>query len=159
MRTLLIKKAIYQIGIALLIASTAAVFVNQVRSDGLPWVQARTMTGQNAAIDSGHISPRDALDMHGRPNIVFLDARSVEAFVQGHIQDARSLPYDPFATDMSARIAELPRDRTYIVYCDGRGCPLGDELAQLMRLEGLENVLVLSEGLGGWESAGGRVEP
>lgn len=147
----------YQAGLVLLLGLALGVTANGIRPQGLPWAQDWSAIKAAAVPEDGLITTEEALALHGKAQVIFIDARSAEAFAQGHVPDAISLPYDPFATDLSERIAQLPPDKTFIVYCDGAGCPLSNDLAQLMRLDGLEQVLVLSEGLSGWKAAGGEV--
>ncbi len=149
--------ATYQAGLVLLLGLALGVAVNGIRPQGLSWAQDWSATKAAAVPEDELITAEEALALHGKAHVIFIDARPAEAFAQGHVPDAVSLPYDPFATDLSERIARLPPDKTFIVYCDGVGCPLGNDLAQLMRLDGLERVLVMSEGLGGWKAAGGEV--
>lgn len=157
MRARLAEKVLYQTAIVLLLGIGLAVASNWLRPHGLPWVEDWSAIKTAAAPEGETISAEGALATHGKPDVIFIDARSTEAFADGHIPGAMSLPYDPFATDLSERIARLPSDKTFIIYCDGVGCPLSSDLAQLMRLDGVKRVFVLSEGLGGWKAAGGEV--
>ena len=51
--------------------------------------------------------------------IVLIDARSRDAYIEGHIPGAVSFPH----REMSAKTtAQLDRSKVYVVYCDGIGC-------------------------------------
>src|SRR5260370_484175 len=55
----------------------------------------------------------------GHPDIIVIDARSREAYADGHIPGAVSLPH----REMTAEAAEqFDRRKIYVVYCDGIGC-------------------------------------
>jgi rhodanese-related sulfurtransferase len=55
----------------------------------------------------------------GQPDIVVIDARSGQAYADGHIPGAVSFPHG----EMTAAAAErLDRRKIYVVYCDGIGC-------------------------------------
>ena len=55
----------------------------------------------------------------GHPAIVVVDARSKDAFAQGHIPGAISLPHKEMT---NASVAKLDPSKIYVVYCDGIGC-------------------------------------
>jgi phage shock protein E len=44
---------------------------------------------------------------------VLLDVRTPEEFSGGHLDGARNIPVD----EVSQRLAEIPRDKTVVVYC------------------------------------------
>jgi rhodanese-related sulfurtransferase len=68
----------------------------------------------------------------GCADIVVVDARSREAFAEGHIPGARSFPHREM-TEQST--SDLERDKVYVVYCDGIGCNASTKGAyQLARL-------------------------
>lgn len=48
-----------------------------------------------------------------RDGALLLDVRTPEEFADGHLPGARNIPVG----DLSARLGELPRDRTVVVYC------------------------------------------
>jgi len=56
---------------------------------------------------------------HGVPGIVVVDARADAAYRDGHIPGAIGFPH---RTIDAASTAQLARDVTYVVYCDGIGC-------------------------------------
>jgi rhodanese-related sulfurtransferase len=51
------------------------------------------------------------------PNTVILDARSAEAFAQGHIQGAINLPLPDFTAEALAAVLKRP-DRRILIYCN-----------------------------------------
>src|SRR5713101_9079610 len=54
----------------------------------------------------------------GQPDIVVIDARSRQAYAEGHIPGAVSFPH----REMTAEAAkQLDRRKIYVVYCDGIG--------------------------------------
>src|SRR5579871_2216080 len=56
---------------------------------------------------------------HGISTIIVVDARSREAYARGHIPGAVSFPHREMTPEA---LAQLDRDKTYVVYCDGIGC-------------------------------------
>lgn len=147
-----------QAAAVLLLSLLLAVAVNLFRPEGLGWHEDWTAEKLAKAPSSTQVTPQEALSFRDKSDVVFLDARSPEAFAREHVPGAVNLPYDPFAPNLTERIASLPKTRMYIVYCDGAGCPLSSDLAQLMRLEGLDRVFVLAGGIEAWKAVGGSLE-
>lgn len=65
---------------------------------------------------------------------VILDVRPAVEYEEGHIPGAISIPPE----ELSARLDELPRDRTIVAYCRGSYCLFADEAVALLRERGYE---------------------
>ncbi|WP_315072619.1 rhodanese-like domain-containing protein [uncultured Microbacterium sp.] len=74
---------------------------------------------------------------------VLVDTRRLESWGHGHIAGAVHLP----TSDVDARLATLPRDRTLIVYGWGPGCNGATSTARVLLAAGLD----VRELLGGYE--------
>ena len=74
---------------------------------------------------------------------VLVDTRRRESWDHGHIAGALHLP----TADIDARLGDLPRDRTLIVYGWGPGCNGGTATARVLLAAGLD----VRELLGGYE--------
>ncbi len=93
---------------------------------------------------------RALLDAGQRP--LLIDLRPAEAFRQGHLPGARSIPL----AELRRRHVEIPRGRV-ILYCD---C-LREELDAAYRFladHGAERVHALAEGFAGWLGRGYPLE-
>lgn len=84
---------------------------------------------------------RDAAMPRPRPGcitkngaVTLLDIRPEDAFVQGHLPGAISMPLDV----PSCRLADLPRGREIIAYCRGPSCILSFEAVAALRAGGLK---------------------
>ena len=107
------------------------------------------------------LSVAEALDMHGRDDVLFVDLRDVRELAKtGRIPGARHVPrgllefwIDPASPYHKPFFAE---DRTFVFYCalDWRSA-LATKAAQDM---GLAPVAHLAGGLEAWTAAGGPVE-
>jgi rhodanese-related sulfurtransferase/predicted transcriptional regulator len=64
-----------------------------------------------------------------RGDVVLVDVRPPEEFEAGHIEGARSIPFE----ELERRIAELPRDREVIAYCRGPFCAYAHEAVRTLR--------------------------
>jgi rhodanese-related sulfurtransferase len=83
---------------------------------------------------------------------LFVDARSAEAFEQGHIQGAVSLPTQDFEVRIESFIARIDPTTTIITYCDGPHCNLSVQLAEQLAFAGFERVFHLPDGWGQWQA-------
>jgi rhodanese-related sulfurtransferase len=81
--------------------------------------------------------------------VMLLDVRPEQEYAAGHIAGARSLP----VADLSARLAELPREQEYVAYCRGPYCVYADEAVAVLRANGLK-AQRLTEGYPEWWLSG-----
>ena len=85
--------------------------------------------------------------------VMLLDVRPEQEYAAGHIAGARSLP----VADLSARLAELPREQEYVAYCRGPYCVFADEAVGTLRAN-RRKALRLEGGLPEWRAAGRAIE-
>lgn len=93
------------------------------------------------------------------PGVVIVDARSTDAFVDGHIPGAVSLP----AAEIDAIIANeslpLPIDRDIVTYCDRDGGVDAEYVGRALDLAlGCDRVIVLEGGYTAWLAVDGAIE-
>ena len=81
--------------------------------------------------------------------VMVLDMRPEQEYAAGHIAGAHSLP----VADLSARLAELPRETEYVAYCRGPYCVYADEAVAVLRAHGLK-AQRLTEGYPEWWLSG-----
>jgi len=86
----------------------------------------------------------------GRPEIVVIDARSREAYAEGHIPGAVSLPHREMTGDA---VEEFDRRKVYVVYCDGIGCNASTKGAYKLALLGFRAKELIG-GLDWWRRDG-----
>jgi rhodanese-related sulfurtransferase len=86
--------------------------------------------------------------------IMVIDARTQEAYAQGHLPGAINLPWRKI--DSSTTTA-MPKDKVLVTYCDGIHCNASTKAA--MRLAALGfRVKEMLDGLQGWKREGYPVE-
>jgi rhodanese-related sulfurtransferase len=155
------KQAIWQTPAIILATGILAFSANALRSEPLPltgdWsIDARMTTVTGKRLD---ISLQEAEKLFRGQGVVFLDARSAESYIRGHIQGARSLPWqdvDQFFVEVTE---DLKSETPIITYCDGETCSLSHDLAVFLKDMGFMNVRVLVNGWTVWQAAGLPVEP
>jgi rhodanese-related sulfurtransferase len=97
----------------------------------------------------------DCWDVHesllsGSADFVLLDARSPEAFAEGHIAAAVSLPH---ARITQNALSAYPPDALFVVYCAGPHCNGAHRAAiRLARLG--RQVKIMIGGVAGWRDEG-----
>jgi rhodanese-related sulfurtransferase len=99
-----------------------------------------------------------AKEIYDKGKAVFVDARSSEAFINGHIKDAVSIPTHQFIDFIDDFKTKYPAATPVITYCSGRECNDSHELAQYLIGEGYANVKVFIDGYPEWERNGYPVE-
>ncbi|MEZ4599856.1 MAG: rhodanese-like domain-containing protein [Syntrophotaleaceae bacterium] len=89
---------------------------------------------------------------------LLVDARTPEAYLEGHLPGAVSLPLGADAKRLKAFRREVPPDRPLILYCSGYGCPDSFILAEELLASGYRDVRVYEGGVPEWIDAGLPVE-
>jgi rhodanese-related sulfurtransferase/predicted transcriptional regulator len=86
-------------------------------------------------------------------DVVVIDVRPVEEFINGHIPGAISIPL----AELRNRLSEIPNNLEVVAYCRGPYCVLAPEAIKILRDEGYD-ASRLEEGLPEWKEAGFLVE-
>ncbi len=84
------------------------------------------------------------------PNVVLLDVRTPEEFEKGNITNSTNIDF--YADDFSKKIAELDKDKTYLIYC--RSGNRSNKTALMLNENGVRNVFDLDGGINAWQAAG-----
>ena len=83
--------------------------------------------------------------------VVVLDVRPAEEYLNAHLPFARSIPLD----ELRQRLAELPKDRSIVAYCRGPYCLMAADAVALLKQEGY-SAIHLREGVAEWAAASRR---
>lgn len=95
---------------------------------------------------------------YDRGDVVFVDARSIEAFAAGHIPGAVSMPAGKAIGMLETFLEKHPFETHIVTYCSGRECDDSHRLAELLTDFGYKTVQVFVDGLPAWEEKGYPVE-
>ncbi|MDO8350656.1 MAG: metalloregulator ArsR/SmtB family transcription factor [Gallionella sp.] len=125
------------------------------------WVQIHTLAEerlielqlalQKIAMQPGDLvaNDRDSLIKAARKGeIVVLDVRPSEEYLNAHLPFARSIPLE----ELRQRLAELPKDRSIVAYCRGPYCLLAADAVALLKQEGYA-AIHLRDGVAEWAVA------
>ncbi len=152
------KRIAAQIAAVLVFSASLAFITNAARDDRLPLVMPFPPTNQCPSSEKPGIpvDVREALKLFGKPGTVFVDARKRNAFQQGHIEGARSIPYS-FVEPLSKETLDALRDyKSVIVYCNSKDSEAGKLMAGELAQAGIKGAAYLEKGFLGWGKAGGR---
>jgi rhodanese-related sulfurtransferase len=83
-----------------------------------------------------------------RGEVVVLDVRPAEEYLNAHLPFARSIPLE----ELRKRLAELPRDRSIVAYCRGPYCLMAVDAVELLKQEGF-TAIHLRDGVAEWAVA------
>ncbi len=89
---------------------------------------------------------------------VFLDARSRDDYIEGHIKGAVSVPANRFENEIERLKKQYPFSTYFVTYCSGRECDDSHKLAQDLLMAGYEDVSVFIDGYPAWEAEGFPIE-
>lgn len=103
-------------------------------------------------------SVEEARKIYDKGDTLFVDARGSEAFKEGRVKGAVSLPVDDFKDKGPAFLEKYGPETKIIVYCSGRECEDSHTLAGFLKDLGYKGVRVMIDGLPGWENGGNPVE-
>ena len=84
-----------------------------------------------------------------RGEVIVIDVRPQNEFATAHLPHARSLPL----TELTQRLAELPRDVEIVAYCRGPFCLMSDEAVKLLQSHGYRARKTF-DGVTEWQAAG-----
>ena len=156
-----------RIVVILTVACTLALTVNAVSPRGIPLVgQWDTAVGVVTAetdlaavwMDFELPDPETSKQVFDSGEALFVDVRNREAYDEGHIPGAVSLPLGEFDAMVLTFETEVPTDRPIVTYCSGRLCQDSHTAAQRLMEMGFQNVVVFIDGMPGWMEHGYPVE-
>ena len=95
------------------------------------------------------IGRKELMDQAKRGEVIVLDVRPQQEFDTAHLPYARSMPL----SELSQRLAELPRDVEIVAYCRGPFCLMSDEAVKLLQASGY-HARKSFDGVSEWRAAG-----
>lgn len=163
-----IKRIIIEITLILLLAIVAAfarnhfnpksiaVFGQWDKSKGVVSALPKDMPAIPVSFEIQNIT--EAKQIYDAENTIFVDARGSEAYMEGHVKGAISLPVDDFHSMGPAFLEKYPPATAMIVYCSGRECEDSHTLAGFLKDLGYTNVRIMIDGYPAWEKGGYQIE-
>ncbi len=95
-------------------------------------------------LDDWAITVEDAMALEP---VLWVDGRSTDAYLSGHLEGAVHLNLDGWETGLGNLLQEWDPGLAVVVYCDGNGCESSRSIAERLRMElGGNNVYWLVDG-------------
>ena len=114
---------------------------------GLPSANAHA-THANAVAEETNLSPADAVEWLGRPNIEWIDMREADDFEKGHIPGSKHVPF----YHLMDQLSDIPADRTVVLICNWG--VRSATVVQALRENGHADAFNLAGGMLNWENQG-----
>lgn len=157
-----------EVGILVATAVIAALFVNYFSPVGISvvgqWdsskgtISARAKN-DNVIVDEFVIDDVNvAREIYESGTAVFVDARTAEDYMDGHIKAAESIPVNNFDEAIRPFVERYALDTIIVTYCSGRTCEDSHRLSQLLVDYGYPNVSVFIDGFPAWQAEGLPIE-
>jgi rhodanese-related sulfurtransferase len=155
------------IAILLLVAVSLAFAANHLSPNGIAlvgqWDLSQGAIRANAKteqiFDQLEIDDiRQAKRIFDAQGAVFVDARPMAEYREGHVKNAIAFPLGEFEQRIEAFLDKIPPDRPIITYCSGRMCTDSHHLAQMLMDMGYQHVSIMIDGYPGWQEEGYPIE-
>lgn len=111
---------ITSLALPLLMAGSAlAQGAPEQRNPQIDYAGFQQLAGSVAPVRQQRLLPMaDFQAQAGQPNVLVLDARSRDAFAEGHLAGAVNLPLTDFNEESLAQVIGTDRDRKILIYCN-----------------------------------------
>jgi rhodanese-related sulfurtransferase len=159
------RRIIKELSLITLAAVAVAFTVNALSPRGIAlfgaWDKSRGMVTAKPRNDvvkvNSAIEITEAIALY-KQGFLFVDARSKDDYLQGHIKGAVSLSVENFQELIGAFSKQVPETTTLVTYCTGRECSDSHDLAEELIRAGYTSVRIFIDGYPLWESQGLPVE-
>lgn len=134
--------------------------MNALAPEPLPLLASADLF-KEAVPEGSDVATSELRELWESGEVLFIDARSEEAFSKGHIPGAFSLPYKAFEQGTPDLVNDLPKDQQLVIYCDGADCHASKVVYEKLLEFGFEEdrLRIFSGGWTEWVKQGGEVEP
>ena len=155
------KSLLKEIGIILMVVIPLALVTNSLRPSGLRLIDAGIPIVQPVEANNTiyAITLDRAMEKYERGEALFVDARSHEEYLAGHVKGALNLPDYHFDEWIDDFLSKTDPDTEFITYCDGEDCFLGHHVAEKLYRLGFERVSYLVNGWTKWQESASPIVP
>ena len=148
-----IKQGIIQTSILLGIIFALAILYHAYSDVGLlrnPTAVAE-VTRRYYSVDIPEISLVEMQKVVDEKNTPIFDARYIRDYNRGTIPEAKSLPINSNLTERQQQLQGIEKSKRIVVFCQSSGCGYADEVAQFLKFNGYNNVVIYRGGYREWE--------
>ncbi|TNE33625.1 rhodanese-like domain-containing protein [bacterium] len=119
-------------------------------SDSL--LNAGIASATNDELEGGTVTYEQIKARIDDPNFIIIDARSEEDYAKKHIGNSINIFPHSDESKYFEKIYTLPRDKKFIIYCNGGNCDLSHQVAEDMKIAGFKNIFIYTSGWEEWET-------
>lgn len=148
-----VVRAAVLVALAVLVAPVT----NQLNPLGIPWLlPASGRPGIPRVYERRlpEVKAAKARDLLHQGDVVFLDSRDEKDYKLDHVPGAVNVPMRDWERAWPKMRDNLPRERTYLLYCYGAKCGLSTRQAKRMLGLGYTHLVILEHGWAEWTKAG-----
>ena len=159
MKRIFIQNSLFQVLFFLIISVVIGFGSNWLKDDPIPLfaVKLKIATTDDLLSDIVTESVLRAIGLDQarkfhNEGVVFVDARDLEYYEEGHISGAWNSNH---FMELIFRLDSLQgKDRSIVTYCDGDDCGSSEDLAYDLQNEGFTKIFVFVGGWSEWQQAG-----
>jgi rhodanese-related sulfurtransferase len=160
-------KTFRDILLILALSALTATLVNALSPNGIPWIGNWDKTTGALSAGSNRLAVDEdfeiqtvgeAYEIYQGRETLFVDARDMDAYNEGHIQGAISIPVGDYDRVFPEIIKTYHYDQPIVVYCSGRECDDSLKLGHYLKEDGYTRVRVFIDGFPAWKERGYPVE-
>ncbi len=137
------KRIIKEIIIIIFISITSALIYNLVSEQPISIVYHPYIIKNDKLLSFSDIER-----IHKNKEALFIDARTVEEYEEGHIPDAMNIPVELGRSKKMELLNQLSKNLQIIVYCENSQCSMAERLAKEIQYLQFKYVAVYE---GGWD--------
>ena len=108
------------------------------------------VTWRYYSVDIPEIDITEMEQIVEQKTIPIFDARYVRDYSHGTIPGAKSLSINSSLTERQETLGATPKSQRLVVFCQSSGCAYADEVAQFLKFNGYENVVIYRGGYREW---------
>lgn len=134
-----------------------------VRPPQSPPKTSATAAQTNATTPTAEVLPTETEDLawavaRFNEGAAFIDARPRAQFLESHIQNAWSLPFEALLQGRPPVLDFIDPNGLGIIYCGGGDCDASHKVMEMLQSFGYQKLIVFKPGLPAWQQAGHPVE-
>ena len=160
------KKLLFQVVCLVALAAMVGA-IRQVSWNGISW-RGRWPASSTSTLDAYRMMAKpgdppfvdlaEVISLERGDRAAFLDARTNKEYSEGHLPNARNLPYYELDKYQESALKGLSANSLLVVYCEGVGCDLSFLLGRELQKAGYKNLRIFYGGFPEWKNAGFPVQ-
>ncbi len=97
------------------------------------------------------VNVKDLRQLLQGTDVTVVDARMPRDYEAGHIEGALSIPVDADAGELQRAVANIPKGKRVVLYCQSHLCPYADKIGARLQADGYTDLSIFKGGWQEWE--------